>query len=456
MFGLKVSNFLAGACGTALILALTPCFAGPENTPYLFTEAPRFDPNATLGSGERFPAGARLMVSTGAAPRALVAGFAASASATVSFDGKRVLFQGRHKPGDPWRIYEVPLSGQAPRPLTSVDEDSIRPFYLPDDKFVYSRRTPAGYQLEIAPLAGGAPLRLTYSPGHHIATDVLQDGRILFEAPHPGTSGRDIFAVYTDGSGVETIRCDHARDRHAGHQLSSGEIVFETGGTLAKFVSARAVQLPVMLPKGEYAGPVADLPSGDLLVAYRAGANAPYTVCRVKPGGAATTPVPVASAAKANAVEPVIVQPRRVPPRHPSSLGDRNGANILCLNAYTTRGPKIAPGLIHAVRVFARDESGKETRLGETAVEKDGSFYLNVPSEHAIRFELLDRNAAVVRAEKGWFWLRRGEQRVCVGCHAGPERAPENDVPAVLMRTTDPVKMLLAAPQSGAASGGSR
>jgi hypothetical protein len=34
-----------------------------------------------------------------------------------------------------------------------------------------------------------------------------------------------------------------------------------------------------------------------------------------------------------------------------------------------------------------------------------------------------------------------GEQRICVGCHVGPERASENRVPAVLLRTTTPVDL---------------
>jgi hypothetical protein len=47
----------------------------------------------------------------------------------------------------------------------------------------------------------------------------------------------------------------------------------------------------------------------------------------------------------------------------------------------------------------------------------------------------------VIEAEHGWFWMRQGEQRVCVGCHAGPERAPENAVPKVLLRKDVPVRM---------------
>jgi hypothetical protein len=46
-----------------------------------------------------------------------------------------------------------------------------------------------------------------------------------------------------------------------------------------------------------------------------------------------------------------------------------------------------------------------------------------------------------MRQEHGWFWIRRGEQRICVGCHTGPERAAENRMPAVLLRTTTPVDL---------------
>jgi len=97
--------------------------------------------------------------------------------------------------------------------------------------------------------------------------------------------------------------------------------------------------------------------------------------------------------------------------------------------------------------------------LGEAPVEKDGSFFVNPPTEKAIRFELLDRAGKTVAAEKGWFWARRGEQRVCVGCHAGPERAPENAVPQILLRSTEPVKLItsrIVPAASGAAPGGQK
>ncbi|MDE3166512.1 MAG: hypothetical protein KGN36_11965, partial [Acidobacteriota bacterium] len=87
------------------------------------------------------------------------------------------------------------------------------------------------------------------------------------------------------------------------------------------------------------------------------------------------------------------------------------------------------------------DDRGAPALLGRTPVEPDGSFYVQTPADRALRFELLDRAGRIVAAEKGWFWARRGEQRVCVGCHAGPERAPENAVPQVLLHSVEPVRM---------------
>lgn len=447
MVGLKILFQTAGSRCAILCLLLSGAAPGADNASYLFTRVARYDPKAVLAGGERFPAGASLMLFSGGSARPLVPEFAASADAAVSFDGIRVLFAGKQKSGEPWAIWEAALTGGAPRRVTSpAAEDCIRPFYLPDDRIVYARRTPKGFRLEIAPLAGGEVFRLTYLPGNTVADDVLRDGRVLFEGTHAlatAPTALELYTVYTDGSGVESVRCDHARDRFAGRQLSSGDYVFQSGSRLARFTSPRAAQLDLPLPAGEYAAPVAEPAPGELVVSWRPAPASHFGLYRVTPGKVQAAPERIIASAEAHALQPVVVAPHPVPKRHPSSLGNREGANVLCLNAYTSRGAKIPNGVVAAVRVYALDDAGAQVALGQAPVEPDGSFFVQVPSERPIRFELLDRGSKTVHAEKGWFWMRRGEQRVCVGCHAGPERAPDNAVPAVLLRTTDPVKMTL-------------
>lgn len=401
----------------------------------LITEAPRYDPSCP----DRFPEGAVVRVVTGGESRSLAPGFAASAYPAVSFDGKRALFAGKAKPGDAWQVWEIALAGGAPRRVTAFPEDAIAPFYATADEIVYARHTSAGFQLELAPLAGGAGERLTFAPGDHIPSGVLRDGRILFDAPHAASAGRDVYTVYTDGSGVETIRCDHGRDRYGASEISSGDIVFASGGRLARFTSARAVQLDVPQAGGEFAGRIAEVAAGEWLATYRPAGAGTYGVYRWKPGQG--EPEKVWTRAGADAADPAVVEAREVPRRHPSGLGDREGANLLCLNAYTSRSEKVTPGTVAAVRVWGLDDRGTPEVLGQGGVERDGSFFVQTPADRVLRFELLDRAGKVVAAEKGWFWARRGEQRVCVGCHAGPERAPENAVPEVLLHSTEPVRM---------------
>src|SRR6185437_8378340 len=154
-----------------------------------------------------------------------------------------------------------------------------------------------------------------------------------------------------------------------------------------------------------------------------------------KPGTASL--LPLVSDPKMNIVEPVVLAARAVPNLFPSALHEWPYANVLCLNAYTSK-EHIARGSIAAVRLYTRDALGQTQVQGTAQVENDGSFYLRVPGDHAIRIELLDASGKAVKSEAGWYWLRSGEQRICVGCHAGPERAPENAIPAVLQRSTEP------------------
>jgi hypothetical protein len=405
----------------------------------LYTEAPQYDSAAMLRGGERFPAGAVVKVLSGGASRVLAPSLEVSADAALSPDATTVLIAAKEKAGQPWRIWEVPLAGGTPRQLTSGAEDCIRPFYAAERQFVYARKTASGFQIEIAPLAGGSALRLTYLPGDFLPNAVLRDGRVLFEAPFPPAPSavRELYTVYVDGSGEEARRCDHGPDRHSAAELTSGDTVFQTGTGLARFTSARAGQLELALPKGQYVGPVAETDSGEWLAAYRPGGTGAYWICRFPPRAGAQ-PVNVAGP---NAWQPVPVRVRPALPYHPSGLGNREGANLLCLNSYISKSEQIPKGSVAEVRVWSLNNRGSAVALGKAPVEADGSFYVQTPSETPLRFELLDGAGKTVAAEKGWFWARKGEQRVCVGCHAGPERAPENLSPQVLLRTQKPVPM---------------
>jgi hypothetical protein len=371
-------SFWPLACAGVLLASsfLPAGNAGQTSDTYLVVEASKSDTRAAERGAERYPAGSRLVLVSRNGRHPIAKNFFAAADPVLSFDAKRFMFAGRENARSPWRIYEMELSGGPAKAVTDGAGDCIRPVYLPDST-AYARRTPSGFQIEL--LQGGSVNRLTYAPGNWLPSGVLEDGRILLDGPH--ALGRDIYTLYSDGSGIETVRCDHPGARRNARQVETGDIVFETARGFGRFTSALASAVPA---------------SGSALVA---------------------------------------VVPRPVPNRHPSGLHEKDGANLLCLSVYTSK-LNITDGTASRVRVYSNTAV-----LGEAPVETDGSFYVHVPADTPLRFEVLDTAGRVLAAQKSWIWQRRGEQRVCVGCHAGPERAPENAVPKILLRDTTPVNL---------------
>lgn len=442
---------------TALFLGFAGRSAISQQPDIIVTAAPVYHPLAALEGGERFPQGAQLLLIHAGKAQALLPSFFASADANISFDGKRVLFAGKHDATDPWQIWELSLLDHAVRKLVAAPEDAIKPIYLPFGRLVYAQHVAHRFELEtagketaaaLAPIddkAGLNPLPLSYLSTSAIPADVLKDGRILFESYFPLGAGStpELYLVYSDGSGVESYRCDHGKARWGGKQLSSGDLVFTHGSTLARFTSPLAHEAPVFAPLAEYAGAIAETATGEWLASARSGPAAHYALQQWKPNAGTAIPRSLQTVffdAQKDIVEPVIVAPRPRPNRHPSGLHDWNYANLLALDARQSREGdlKTTPA---SVRLEMLDAKGRAITTGTATIESDGSFFVQAPADKPIRLSLLDAHGAVVRQEHGWFWIRSGEQRICTGCHTGPERASENRLPAVLLHSTTPTDL---------------
>ncbi len=456
-----------GMTAAAIGLMLSPAHGLTPNAEpapdFIVTAAPVYKSLAELRGLERFPEGAQLLRVQAGKAKPLLTDFAASADASVSFDGRTVLFAGKRAAGDPWQIWELTLGDRSVRKVTATTTDAERPFYLPGGRMVWAQRTAAGFQLQssddghpapifLNPTAGSGILPLTYAGTNAFPEDVLHDGRILFEAGFPLGTGTtpEMFLVYADGSGVESLRCDHGRARWGGTELASGDVVFTHGPSLARFTSAMAHEVQIPSPRGEYAGAIAEAASGAWLLSARATTEPKFAIKTWTPGALEMRTVFARNGE--DLVEPVLVVPRTRPNRHPSGLHPWDYANLLALDARVSRDGELR-GKPVSVRLEAQDAKGRAVAMGTAPVEPDGSFFVKVPIDRPIRFELLDFRGAVLRQEHGWFWARGGEQRICVGCHAGPERASENRVPDVLMRTTEPVDLIGAKAVSGAVHG---
>jgi len=451
------ARFLALSATMAALIPVcgfAPDAAQAPEADIVVTAAPVYLAQAALRGKERFPKGAQLLLVHAGKVEPLVKDFAASADAQLSWDAKSVLFAGKKGASDPWQIWEVTLATHAVRRVVATETDAIRPFYLPGllpgGRVLYAQRTAQGFQLEsaraqeISPAnqavePGPSVVQISYLPASALPVDVLQDGRILFESGFPLGTGTtpEMFLVYADGSGVESYRCDHpatlSARRWGGKQLSSGDVVFTHGASLARFTSPLAAEAHIAAPHAEYAGAIAETASGEWLLSARAPGVSHYALNLWKPGAASLQTLLTESGQ--DLVDPVLVAPRQRPNRHPTGLHDWNYANMMALDARESREGKLKAAPT-SVRLETMDAAGHAVSMGTAPVESDGSFFVKTPANQPIRFSLLDAKGATLRQEHGWFWIRGGEQRICVGCHAGPERSSENRVPAVLMHTT--------------------
>lgn len=414
---------------------------------------------ARLSAANRlYPEGVHLLLVQAGKATPLVPEFAASADANVSFDGNSILFAGKKSPADHWQIWEMDLADHQLRKVIAGNEDYLHPLYLPGRRLVYSRQTRHGLELEAALYNGTERLPLTHlgadgAPVDVMAEDVLEDGRILFETRFPmgtvhaaSSDQPELYLVYSDGSGVESYRCDHQAaqklgGRWGGRQLShgslAGDVLFTHGRTLGRFTSPLATEASVAAPAAEYAG-LAETSQGDWVVSSRRTARGNFALMELRPGTKRLEPLYAQPGM--NLVEPAIVAPRTTPRRHPTALHPWTTANLMALDVRISRDGNLA-ALPAAVRVEALAVGGRAVDLGTAPIAEDGSYFVTVPGDQPIRFVLLDAQGKVVRAQHGWFWARAGEQRICVGCHSGPEQAPENRIPGVLLKTTVPVNL---------------
>lgn len=458
----------AGATVLGLMLLAACGFRSSDmnrlDSGYIVTAAPVYVVHAALKGNERFPRGAHLLLVHDGKAEPLAPEFAASADADVNFDAQTILFAGKKAATDHWQIWEMTLADRSVRQVTRGNEDTIRPLYLPLGRLVYAQRTAHGFQMISSRVSNSpevaamdlpelpAVFSITFAEASSIPDYVLADGRILFESEFPLGVGSipEMYLTYADGSGVESYRCDHGRARWGGIQLADGDVVFTHGATLARFTPSLAHEESIAAPRAQYAGGIQETVDGTWLLSTRAQANAKFSIALWKPGTSMLETV-LAKQGE-NLVEPVLIVSRVRPRRHPSALHPWKYANLLAMNARLSRdGPLgTAPA---SVRLEAKDDTGHVVSIGTAPVERDGSFFVKVPGDRPIRFAVLDAKGVILQQQRGWFWARAGEQRICVGCHTGPERAAENRVPEVLQSATVPVDLTGSATEQGSGRG---
>ena len=70
----------------------------------------------------------------------------------------------------------------------------------------------------------------------------------------------------------------------------------------------------------------------------------------------------------------------------------------------------------------------------------DGSFFVEVPADRLLHFQVLDSDRRVVGNQLTWIYARPGETRSCVGCHERRHTTPPPSRP--LAASYPPITLL--------------
>ena len=458
------------------LLAILPRAASTKTTQETAAEAMPPDiifvqtPKIVSGDlARRFPQGsrlARLGTHTHAAhAEVLTPRFFAAADPKISFDGSRVLFSAQEAAGKHWQVWEMNADGSEQKEITECADDCLRAGYLPQDEIVYTARAnEAGrseWQLMVAKRDGSDARAITFGPGDFQVETVLRDGRIVASAAWPldatgsAAKARQLYTIKPDGTELETLRYESAPTgiRAEAAELDDGAIVYEEA-TAANAAGGELMEIRRGAVRSEPLGARNAMSwspnefTGDGLIVSRwmaaDGGAGRFDLYSFDLNTASYGRL-IYSDPNFPSIEAVPVVARAAPKWFRSLVQPAAKAGrLICLDSYLSGdepGERI-DGKIAQVRVLALASGGKEEKsLGEAPVESDGSFYVAVPPDQPVRFELLDPAGNVLRAQKSWVWARPGEDRGCSGCHEDRAIAPENRWPLTLKRFDTPTQL---------------
>ena len=417
----------------------------------------------------RFPEGSRIVrlsgKSSASQPKNLTPEMFAAADPQISFDGDRVAFAAQTSSTSLWQIWEMGTDGSNKRQISNCTANCVRPAYFPDDEIAFTAQA-EGTDLKSNYLAaikrdGSEQRRITFGPGNWWLETVLRDGRILASANSPLTDAsvenraRSFYTMRPEGTALDSLRCQHTEiaARSGASELEDGSIIYVKSASANKYGGALTeirqgdLNEAVLGPGNEAVSSPHTLSPDRLIVsrkmsiASKPDATFELFAFDLKRKAYAQK---IYGDAKLNSVQPVPIVKQSIPKKYWSMVNPESKSGyLIALDAYASVDEKNGrfSQVIANVRVWTLQPSTqKELILGEAPVEKDGSFYVEVPADQPVRFELLGPDGQTIRKEQGWIWSRAGEQRGCAGCHSDKAIAPENRWPMTLKRFDTPTQ----------------
>lgn len=391
----------------------------------------------------------------------------------VSFDGKKILFAGKKKENDRWRIWEMAIDGKNKKQLTSGNIDTVSPLYIGtlfhlNDKLPTRRIGYITLEMEmrkIKPAAiyssdfdGKNPTRISYNLSWITDMDVFNNGPIIYNSFDltnlKKNRGSDLLAVNIDGTDNMGYLTNNVitSDKRMVKVGRDGRVYFIEnktdhylgGGDLSYILENRPLYTHKVLnynKEGFFHSPC-PITDKNLIISFKSNEKANYALYYMdsitgKKGKR------IYHSNKLHSIDAQILAPRRTVRGRSTFVNYKQKTGVFyCISSHISQDKEIRDllrGSIKKVKVFEGFYSKSAGRinsglLGEAPVENDGSFHIEVPSEKSLKFQLFNKKGEIIFKQDSWTWVMPRESRGCIGCHEDRELAPPNHLSDAIIK----------------------
>jgi hypothetical protein len=271
----------------------------------------------------------------------------------------------------------------------------------------------------------------------------MNDGRIIFTSRqvYPEYGITKYLAMRPDGTKVELFYLPEDGDGNSLSHMSeddSGNVLFTNSGRLTtiKFSHPLHSKNDVLKMSQSTVMSVFPMDQNLYLVSIKKPTEYSFGLAIISVDGSETNKF-YYNDAEFSFMEPVIIKQRKLPRKLPTRVNmELESGHFFCMNSdNSVIDIDVKPGETAKIQVLGIDKM-----LGETPVEEDGSFYVELAADRPVRFQTLNEAGEILRGPSSWMWVRPNERRGCVGCHADREISPENIVPKAIEKP--PVAMI--------------
>jgi hypothetical protein len=356
-----------------------------------------------------------------------------------------MVFSGQLYEGDIWQIWTMDIKSRAYAQVTQCEMNCTDPTWLPGNRIAFSKLVEENY-LEYHALFtigtdGCCEQRITFHPHDDVNASVMHDGRILVSSQQvfPETGPSKYLAMRPDGTKAELFYLsEDIQQISKAAENGLGKVLFTQAGKLNFVLFNRPLHTKTKVLEANFGAVHSVYPVEEqaMLVSIKKPAERSFGLALIgnKDGNEDGF---YFNDSEYHAVEPIVIKQRPMARNLPTRVNtEKETGYFVCMDANESETElDVEDGEATKIQVLGLDEM-----IGETEVEEDGSFYLELKADQPVRFQTLNESGEVLRGPSSWMWVRPNERRGCVGCHEDREIAPENVVPLAIEKA--PVAMI--------------